>query len=89
MSTEGWDPFFAKNHSLPHLTEEREAGLADPERYDEWAREHGVMCEDAEEWLVSPAAGVLARRTRPPGTVIIIPPPRTSTGGYGAYGHAG
>ena len=29
MSTEGWDPFFAKIASYPHLTEEREAELAD------------------------------------------------------------
>jgi len=29
MSTEGWDPFFAKITSYPHLTVEREAELAD------------------------------------------------------------
>ena len=29
MSTEGWDPFFEKIAGYPHLTEEREAELAD------------------------------------------------------------
>ena len=58
MSTEGWTRSSRRITRYPHLTEEREAGLADPERYTAWAREHGVMWgEDAEEWLASPAAG--------------------------------